>query len=231
LVKKIDARNKTVLIISDLHIPYQHRKLFRFLKFLKKKYKPDIIIFLGDEVDGHSWSFHSHDSELASPADELKAAIKILQKVYKIFPKAFLLHSNHGSLLERKTKANGLPISVLKPLPQLYETPGWFWTDRIILQTKIGSTILGHGMSPKELEWAKSEGMSTVEGHYHTVFRLSWGARPSGEYYSMHLGCLINFGSLAFAYAKSNLKQPMIGSGIIHKDGEPELLRLNRFKL
>lgn len=229
--KVINAVGKTVLIIPDFHAPYNHSQLIKFLKYLKKRYKPDIIIFLGDEVDGHAWSFHSHDPELASPSDELRKAIKVLQTVYKIFPDAYLLHSNHGSLLERKTKINGLPLSILKPLPELYETPGWSWWDRIILKTKIGKTMIGHGMSPKELNWALTEGMSTIEGHYHTIFRIAWAALNLGEIYSMHVGCLINFKSLAFAYAKSNLKRPMLGVAVIHSDGEPQLIRFNGVKL
>lgn len=228
MVKTIDARGKTVLIIPDFHAPYHHRKLIRYLKYLKAKYKPDIIIFLGDEVDGHSWSFHSHDPELAAPSDELRKAIKVLQAIYKIFPEASLLHSNHGSLLERKTKINGLPLAMLKPLKELYGTPKWNWYNRIILKTNIGKTVISHGMSPKELEWAKSEGMSTIEGHYHTTFRLSWMATNFGEVYSLHVGCLINFASLAFAYAKANLRKPMLGVAVIHKDGEPELIRYHR---
>lgn len=231
MVKTINATGKVVLVIPDIHAPYHHRKLLRFLKYLKKKYKPDIIIFIGDEVDGHSWSFHSHDSELPSPSDELRKAIKVLQAIYKVFPVAHILHSNHGSLLERKTKINGLPLTILKPLKELYNTPKWSWTDRIILKTRIGQTMIGHGMSSKELEWAKSEGMSTIEGHYHTVFRLSWAAFGYGEIYSLHVGCLINFSSLAFAYAKANLRKPMLGAAVIHASGEPELIRFNGVKL
>jgi hypothetical protein len=233
LVKlKIDARGKRVLLIPDLHCPYHHRKLLPFLRYLKQKYKPDIVIFLGDEVDGHSWSFHNHDPELPSPGEELRKAIKVLQKVYKIFPDAYILNSNHGSLLNRKTKANGLPQEILRPLRDLYKTPGWSWWDRIVLNTDSGPVLIGHGMSGQELGWAKSEGMSTVEGHYHTIFRVSWKSFLSGkELFSMHLGCLINYTALAFEYARTNMHPPMMGAGILRPDGEPELIRLSKVKL
>ena len=41
--------NKRILIISDTHCPYHHPDLIPFLKSLKKKYKPDRIIHIGDE--------------------------------------------------------------------------------------------------------------------------------------------------------------------------------------
>ena len=35
---------KSILCISDLHIPYHHPQAFDFLKALKKKIKPDLIV-------------------------------------------------------------------------------------------------------------------------------------------------------------------------------------------
>ena len=45
---------KSVLVISDLHIPYHHPDAFKFLAALKKKYKPDLVVNIGDEIDQHS---------------------------------------------------------------------------------------------------------------------------------------------------------------------------------
>ena len=42
---------KSVLVISDLHIPYHHPQAFDFLKALKAKYKPDHVVNIGDELD------------------------------------------------------------------------------------------------------------------------------------------------------------------------------------
>lgn len=228
---KINASGKTVLVIPDIHAPYHHKKIFKFLKYLKKKYKPDIIIFLGDEVDGHSWSFHDSDPDLDAPGPEFKKAASVLQTIHKIFPKAHLLHSNHGSLFSRKLKKHGLPIAILRPLPELYKTPGWVWTERILLQTRLGLTMLGHGMSAKAGEWAKDLGVSTIEGHYHTKFHITWHINALRSYYSIHSGCLIDYDSYAFAYAKQNIKEPCIGATIIHPSGNPELVPLEGVKL
>jgi UDP-2,3-diacylglucosamine pyrophosphatase LpxH len=42
------------LFISDLHIPFQHSQAFRFLRELKREYKPTLIVNVGDEVDCHA---------------------------------------------------------------------------------------------------------------------------------------------------------------------------------
>ena len=90
---------KSVLIISDTHIPYHVPELMDFLKLLKKKYKPEKIIHIGDEVDKHAMSFHDSDPDLPSAGDELKLSIPVIQELEKMFPKMDLLDSNHGSLV------------------------------------------------------------------------------------------------------------------------------------
>ena len=64
-------KHKSILVISDLHIPYHHRDSFEFLKALKKKYKPDLVVNIGDEIDCHALSFHDSNPDLPSAGDEL----------------------------------------------------------------------------------------------------------------------------------------------------------------
>jgi len=42
--------------------------------------------------------------------------IVALEPIYKLFPKATILESNHGSLVLRKALAHGLPAKVFKSL-------------------------------------------------------------------------------------------------------------------
>ena len=54
--KNADTGN--VLVISDMHLPFQHKDTFRFLQALKDKYKPSTVVCIGDECDKHSLSYH-----------------------------------------------------------------------------------------------------------------------------------------------------------------------------
>ena len=83
---------KSILIISDTHIPYESKYLFPFLKYLKSKYKKfDRVIHLGDEVDNAGMSFHDKDSEMPSAGDELKLA---LPKISSTFSLSILFNFN-----------------------------------------------------------------------------------------------------------------------------------------
>ena len=56
--------HKSVLVISDLHIPYHHKDAFAFLKAIKKEFKPDTVINIGDLLDFHAISMHEHNPDL-----------------------------------------------------------------------------------------------------------------------------------------------------------------------
>lgn len=55
---KLDVRNKRVLFISDTHIPYSVAGYLEFLRELKAKFKPEIVIHIGDELESHGISRH-----------------------------------------------------------------------------------------------------------------------------------------------------------------------------
>jgi len=106
---------KSVLIISDTHIPYSVPELLPFLKQLKKKYKNfDKVIHIGDEVDKHAMSFHDSDPDLPSAGDELKISLPMIKELEKLFPQMDLMDSNHGSLVYRRALKHGIPKAYIR---------------------------------------------------------------------------------------------------------------------
>ena len=81
----------SILVISDMHMPYHHPDLVAYLKFIKTKYSPDRIVCIGDEVDQHSISFHTHNSDLFSHGAELKAVLRQIKHIYKLTEKKISL--------------------------------------------------------------------------------------------------------------------------------------------
>lgn len=225
-MKRINCKGKTVLIIPDLHCPYHHPDAFSFLLKIKKQYKPDIVINLGDEVDGHAISFHTSDSALFSADKELEKAIEALQELYKIYPKMYLVSSNHGDLRYRKLKHHGIPIAHLKSQKQLYETPGWNWYNDLILNTHKGETYVCHGRSANGSKLSGELSMSCIQGHYHSKYSITWHSNGITDRYSMFSGCLISRTSLAFAYGKLILAKPILGASLIMDDGTPRLIKM-----
>lgn len=218
------TKDKRILVISDMHMPYHHQDSFAFLKALKKEFKPTRIINIGDEVDNHGISFHDSDPDLMSPGDELIAAQKACKELEKIFPEMDLVHSNHGSLSYRRGKAGGIPRHFLKDYNDvLMVGDGWRWHEEIVVKAhQVQDIIFRHQFQASVLKAAEQMGMSCVQGHYHSKFEISYTSSPRSLNWGMTVGCLVDTRSLAMEYNKLQLKRPILGVGLI-ENGVPRL--------
>jgi predicted phosphodiesterase len=213
-----------VLIISDLHAPYFHPDTVAFLRALKNKYKFDLVVSVGDEIEGASLSFHEKDPDLLSPSDELKSAIQKLQPIYRLFPKMRLVESNHGSLVYRRARFAGLPSSVIKGYREVIEAPrGWVWSNDFTFHCSDGRPVyVCHSKGADVLRVSQSLGMSVIQGHHHEIFAIRYWGNSLGLYWGLQTGCMIDDSALSFRYNKTNLRRPVIGCAGVIK-GQPVL--------
>src|ERR1700744_5264876 len=103
------SNKHTILCIPDIHFPAHHPDVFRFLKAAKRKFKPDEVVNLGDEIDAAGLGNWDHNPDQPSAGDELKEAIKLMKELYKIFPEVKVCVSNHTDRIYRKPFAAGIP--------------------------------------------------------------------------------------------------------------------------
>jgi len=217
--------NRRILVISDLHCPYQHKDAIRFLQAVKKKYSPTRVILSGDEADFAGISFHDHDPDLDSPGKELEKAIEALRPLYKMFPTAQILESNHGSLVLRKALANGLSRRYFRTPGEIIEAPkGWTWHFDIVARLPNGTDCYFHHSKGANVKKnSQALGMSFVQGHHHESFEIQYWGNPHALLFGMTVGCLVDSHSLAMAYNKNNLKRPVLGVAVII-DSIPQLI-------
>lgn len=223
--KSRDNTNSRILVISDMHIPYQHDDVIDFLRAIKKKYRPDRIICIGDELDNHAMSFHDSDPDIFSAGHELKRSREIIKEIEKLFPEMDVVDSNHGSLYYRKAKAHGIPKEAMVPYNELLGVgDGWRWHFDLTLTMSDGKSVyFHHGKSSDVATLSQKTGMCAVQGHYHSKYKIDYWANTLGLYWGMQVGCLIDDEALAFSYNKNTTERPIIGCGIII-DGQPKLL-------
>jgi len=221
--KKLDTRR--VLCISDQHAPFGHPDTLAFLKAVKKKYKPTLVINGGDEIDAHSLSFHDHDVDLPGAGEELNQATKCLKELEKLFPDMIILDSNHGSLAARRFKHHGIPMKFLASPHEVYGvSKRWTWVNDLTLKLPNGQPVyMCHGMVKNGLKLAQQRGTCVVQFHYHTEFNIQYTGNPEALIWSMQCGCLIDRKAMAFAYDRLNLARPVIGLGMII-DSQPMLI-------
>ena len=207
-----------------MHLPYQHKDSIKFLKEIKKEFKPDTTISIGDLLDQHALSFHDSSPELYSAGMELDKAKEYVKELESIFPKLIEVDSNHSSMIYRRALKHGLPRAYLKEYGDFLETKKWKWIDDLTLTMSNGQRcFFTHGRSADILKVSQTMGMSAVQGHYHTKFVISWWANPDNLFFGMNVGCLIDQKSMAFNYAKNFRTRFIIGCAVI-LNGIPRLL-------
>lgn len=218
LVMMLVPGKHTVLVISDLQIPFQHPDALAFLKWLKRKYKPDEIVCIGDEVDMHALSDWDHDPDGMSAGDELKVSIEILKKLYRIFPKCKAVTSNHTARPFRRAFKHGIPKAFLKDYKEFLQAPSeWEWRD----SWEIDGVRYFHGEgfsgATAHHKAALYSGKPCVHGHLHSHAGIHYLANEQELIFGFNVGCLIDRKAYAFAYGKTAPSKPIIGTGLVIK--------------
>lgn len=212
------SKKHTVLVIPDTQFPFGHPDTFAFLKAVDAKYKPNEFVHIGDEVDLHALSNFEHDPDGYSAGHELKAALKDMHKLYKMFPNMKVCTSNHTARPFRKAYKHGIPRAFLKDYHEFMEAPkGWEWAEK----WEIDGVIYEHGEGQTGVNGAIKAALgnmqSTVIGHLHAFAGIQWSANPRHLIFGFNVGCLIDNKAYAFAYGKTFKNKPIIGCGVVIK--------------
>lgn len=207
-----------VLAISDLQIPFEHKDALAFLKWAKKKYSPDLIVNVGDEIDCHALSDYDHDPDGYSAGHELKLSIERLQEYYELFPRTMVCTSNHTARPFRRAFSSGIPKAFLRDYKEFLRAPkGWEWRD----YWEVDGVRYEHGEGASgplgAVKLAVANGKPTVIGHLHSDAGIQFWANDDRILYGFNVGCLIDKSAYAFAYGKKLPRKPILGVGLIDK--------------
>lgn len=216
-----------IMVIPDIHAPYEHPDTLEFLAAVKEYLDPDLVVNLGDLQDGHALSFHESDPNLDSAGAEFDKARKFTQDLAKLFPHMLECHSNHGSLIYRRAKAHGIPVQMIRTYREMLFPngggEGWSWRYAWRINTPKGPVTFKHQSSGDPLLDAAHTGTSLCTGHEHGKYDVQYAASSERLYWAMRSGCLIDKDSLAFAYGKHTRNKPIIGCSAII-EGLPQLI-------
>jgi predicted phosphodiesterase len=216
----------TVLAIPDMHFGQDshHQDLFDFLTAVKKKFRPDVVVCLGDEIEAASLGDWEKDPDGMSAGAELDAAILHLKRLYKIFPEVKVCTSNHTSRIYRRAFKSGMPKKLIKSYSEILEAPsGWVWKDYWEVDKIIYEHGEGFSGQAGALKAAQANMQSTVIGHLHSYAGIQYYANNRHLIFGFNVGCLINHHSPVFNYAKHIKAKPIIGCGII-ENGIPRFI-------
>lgn len=177
--------------------------------------QPTLWIHGGDEVDFHQLSYHESSPDLPSAETERSQAYNFMQEFYRLSSSAptIVLASNHGSMVWRKSKTNGIPKHFIKPYEEVWDAPpSWKWVTRATLTLPDGTRCrFAHQMSTNMLTASQNLGMSAIGAHHHNQLGVRFWNNGENQLFGGNMGCLVDQQSLAMAYSNANIKQCVLG--------------------
>jgi len=205
-----------LLTIGCIHEPCSRPGAIEFCREIKRRYRCNEVVFLGDINDFHAISFHAKHPDMPGPKDEFKLAYDRIQLWKRAFPNAKVVLGNHDRRVIRLAETVNIPSVFIRNYSDTWNTPNWEWGNEFIIDNVlyIHGDGAGGGINPA---WnkAKAEGMSVVMAHHHKCAGVKYHANPLRRTFGMDVGALINDKSLAFAYAKRQTARSILGVGVV----------------
>jgi predicted phosphodiesterase len=219
-----DKRNKdnnNILVIGDLHEPFCLDEYLDFCIEQYYRFNCNQVIFIGDIIDSHGFSYHEQDPDGYSAGNELKLAIKRVARWYNAFNNKTVPNGidvcigNHDRMAARKSMTGGIPSAWIRSYNEVLNTPDWNWVENVI----YNDVLYEHGEGGAALTKAKNNMMSSVCGHTHTSCYVQWLVGKKFRVFACQTGCGVDNKSYATAYAK-NFKKQAIGCAVVLNNGE-----------
>jgi predicted phosphodiesterase len=210
---------KNILVIGDTHIPFHHPKYLQHCKDVKKYFKCDHVIHIGDELDHHASSYHESDVDGMSAGGELEAAIEELALWHGAFPHTEVILGNHSRIIWRQMRTAGLSLRWARTLADVLNTPTWTYQHRV----RHNNVLYIHGEGVSARTKVLRSGCSVVQGHRHTEGYVWFYPNEDKTVFGMQVGTGIDQDSYAFAYAKDH-PPPVLSCGVVLEHGTLPIL-------
>lgn len=204
-----------VLVIGDIHAPVEHPAYLQFCKDLKKKYRCNSVMFIGDLADCHAISTWVKEPNCPGPKDEYELTKVEIQKWYKAFPKAKVCIGNHDERPERLAKTVSIPADFLKSYNEKWGTKNWEWGYEFIIDGVYYTHGTGMGGIHPAWNSITKNLMSTVIGHCHARAGYNWKTTPDKRIFAMDVGCGIDVKAWQFVYGRNCKDRPILGAGVV----------------
>lgn len=220
----------TILAVSDLQVPYHHKRAVSALAKFVNDWRPDTVLSVGDEIDMpqvSSWSKGAAGEYAGKLHQDRDATVRVLEALRV----QHVMRSNHSDRLATYLRkwapalADEPELQLAKYMKygdlgityhrQMYEfAPNWLLAhgDEGGLSQEPGKTAL---------KLAQRVGMSVCCGHTHRAGIQPYTEAHSGKHvrtvYGMEVGCLMQLG--AATYLKSGGANWQLAVGLFYVDG------------
>jgi predicted phosphodiesterase len=219
-----------IVVVSDLQIPYHDPKAVHNLIDFIKRYKPDRVVSIGDEIDLPQisrWERGRLGEYARTIGRDRDTTVKLLEQLRV----TDVIRSNHTDRLFTYVASNaaglmGLPELQLENFLRLPELGITYWKKPMPIAPGWVAVHGDHGRISQvagqtALKQAQSHGKSVVCGHTHRL-GLSSVTEASGGIVGriltgFEVGNLMDFKKAHYTHGSANWQQ---GFGIMYVDGK-----------
>jgi hypothetical protein len=210
----LDENN--VLIISDLHLPFEKEGYLDFCKDVRIRYRCGTVIQIGDLVDYCFSSRYEVDPDGFSAGHELRKAKERIAAWHGEFPHTTVILGNHDVRPHKRVFSGKVTKEWLRDFKDIYSTPSWDYVDEYVFNDVLYIHGSGTGKGFLSAYYKMLERRrSVVQGHIHTQSSIIWSAADSGDLFAMQVGCGIDRTAYAMNYARDNIKLPILNCGVV----------------
>lgn len=208
-------KNKKILVLGDIHLPWCDWNALEQAAEFNKKYKADRVITVGDLTDQKTWSKFGRDTDDPGNNEEWKQVLISAKRLYKLFPNMVILIGNHDIRYLKAAKIAGIPSQMLKTLKEMLPFKGWNWhTDDDPYVVDNISYLHGDEHPGTVEQKACILGMPVVQGHTHKA-RLVYVTTPHKNLWGLDAGCIVDSKGPAARYAAKSLRKTFVGFATI----------------
>jgi predicted phosphodiesterase len=218
-----------IVVVSDLQIPYHDPRAVHNLIDFIKRYKPDRVVSIGDEIDlpqVSKWEKGRMGEYAGTIGKDRDATVKILEKLRV----TDVIRSNHTDRLFNYIASYapglyGIPELQLENFLRLPELGITYWRKPMPIAPNWVAVHGDHGRISQvagqtALKQALQHGKSLVCGHTHRL-GLSSVTEASGGIVGriltgLEVGNLMNFKAASYTHGSANWQQ---GFGLLYVDG------------
>jgi len=222
---------KPVLVLPDLHAPYNHPQALEFLQWVHtERGCRERVASVGDIWDFHSMSFHKNEPDAMSPEEEYDKILEFSAELAGVFPQGDVVLGNHCDIPKRKMVDAGLAPSMLRTPNELYGLPD-SWTVHpmyYVLEPNSWDVLVEHGVGSGGkygcANTAKDKRSSYVQGHTHSNAAVIYSTNHNSTIFGMNVGCLVDSSSLAMRYGKYTTRKGVLGCGVVYNGSHAEFI-------
>ncbi len=214
------------MALGDVHNPFENWEAIAFAADYAKHSKPDVIIQVGDIIDGYNWNLYGRAPDSPNAACEWDQTVHNMNRLRDYFPRKIpwkVLEGNHCRRYMMRAAEVNLPRQLIKTLDQIFQFDNWEWHMKPEPLVIDGIAFM-HGDECPGNAWQKAQrmGMSVVHGHSHQAL-LHYVTTFKKSIFGMEIGWLGDADSIVMKYSARNPMKAWLGFGIID-DGVPSLI-------